>query len=73
MKISSNKAKGGSVKSSSKPEASLKANSDERYSVSKISNGFLIEKSFTDKNGQYQSTKTYSEKNPLDNESSEKE
>lgn len=73
MKISSNKKKGNSVKSSGIVAQKIAESNDERYSIQKISNGYIIEKSWTDKNGGYQCTKTYSEKNPIDNESSEKE
>ncbi|HTJ52626.1 MAG TPA: hypothetical protein VL443_24390 [Cyclobacteriaceae bacterium] len=73
MKISSNKKKGNSVKSSGIVEKKISEANDERYSVQKISNGYITEKSWTDKNGAYQCVKTYSEKNPIDNEASEKE
>lgn len=45
-----------------------------RYSVEEIENGYIVEKSWTNKDGRYCCTKTYYEENPLEEmEESEKE
>lgn len=69
MKISSNKAKGADKKVKSSKSSSIgemPSGKNESWSVDKISNGYIVNKSWTDKEGRYQSTRTYSETNPLD-------
>ncbi len=72
MKVSSNKSKSKSKSvKSSKGENTISSSSSEnkpRYGVEQITNGFIIDKSWSDKDGRYHSTKTYSETNPLDKE-----
>lgn len=69
MKISSNKSKGSKSKKvqSSKDivESTRSTENKPRYSVEEISNGYIVEKSWSDDKG-YHNSKTYSETNPLE-------
>jgi len=73
MKIKSNKSSYKSSVKSNKPEIGQDMSEKPRYTVEEISNGFILEKSYTDKSGKYCCVKTYHETNPLEEESDEKE
>lgn len=71
MKVSSNKSKNKSKTVKTTRDTVSNYQTKPRFSVEPIKNGFLVEKSWTDKDGRYNSEKNYSETNPLDSEESE--
>lgn len=74
MKISSNKSSSKSEKKAESKGAEIKLSTspgskqDEKasFGVRPIKNGFLVNKSWTDKEGRYQSEEMFSATNPLE-------
>lgn len=72
VKISSNKSSKKEKKAESDSEIKFSTSPGKAYeekasfNVRAIKNGFLVSKSWTDKEGRYQSEESYSEKNPLE-------
>lgn len=63
MKVKTNKSKSSpKVKSNS---GSVSMESKPRTSIEEIENGFIVEKTYTDKNGKYCCEKTYYKEDPL--------
>jgi len=68
IKVSTNKSKDKSEKGEIKLNTKPGGSHDEKasFNVRPIKNGFLVNKSWTDKEGRYQSEETYSATNPLE-------
>jgi len=65
MSVSTNKTKGKSVKMDTSTPAKSSMETKPTFSVEPIDNGWILSKSYTDKNGKWCNERKYVDDNPL--------